>query len=60
MNHSDPQPGYPAPGPDPPGRPEAGAGALVVGAPGHRWHQVAGSVSGWLARHAHCPVIVVP
>jgi nucleotide-binding universal stress UspA family protein len=39
---------------------EAGADALVVGAPRHRWHQVAGSVSGWLARHAHCPVIVVP
>jgi nucleotide-binding universal stress UspA family protein len=39
---------------------ESGADALVVGAPGHRWHQVAGSVPGWLARHAHCPVIVVP
>jgi nucleotide-binding universal stress UspA family protein len=39
---------------------EAGADALVIGAPGHRWHHVAGSVPGWLARHAHCPVIVVP
>ena len=39
---------------------EAGADALVIGAPSHRWHHVAGSVSGWLARHAHCPVIVVP
>lgn len=39
---------------------EYGADALVIGAPGHRWHQVAGSVPGWLARHAHCPVIVVP
>ena len=39
---------------------EASADALVVGAPGHRWHQVAGSVPGWLARHARCPVIVVP
>jgi nucleotide-binding universal stress UspA family protein len=39
---------------------EASADALVVGAPGHLWHQVAGSVPGWLARHAHCPVIVVP
>ncbi len=39
---------------------EAAADALVIGAPGHRWHHVAGSVPGWLARHAHCPVIVVP
>jgi nucleotide-binding universal stress UspA family protein len=39
---------------------EQGADALVVGAPAHIWHQVAGSVPGWLARHAHCPVIVVP
>jgi nucleotide-binding universal stress UspA family protein len=39
---------------------EHSADALVIGAPGHRWHQVAGSVSGWLARHAHCPVVVVP
>ncbi|MEP7026174.1 MAG: universal stress protein [Actinomycetota bacterium] len=39
---------------------ESSADALVVGAPGHVWHQVAGSVPGWLARHAHCPVIVVP
>jgi nucleotide-binding universal stress UspA family protein len=36
------------------------ADALVIGAPGHVWHHVAGSVPGWLARHAHCPVIVVP
>ena len=39
---------------------EHNADALVIGAPGSRWHQVAGSVAGWLARHAHCPVIVVP
>jgi nucleotide-binding universal stress UspA family protein len=39
---------------------EASADALVVGAPGHRWHHVAGSVPGWLARHAHCPVVVIP
>jgi nucleotide-binding universal stress UspA family protein len=39
---------------------EYSADALVIGAPGHRWHHVAGSVPGWLARHAHCPVIVVP
>jgi len=36
------------------------ADALVIGAPGHVWHHLAGSVPGWLARHAHCPVIVVP
>lgn len=39
---------------------EFGADALVIGAPARAWHQVAGSVPGWLARHAHCPVIVVP
>ncbi|HEX9543018.1 MAG TPA: universal stress protein [Streptosporangiaceae bacterium] len=36
------------------------ADALVIGAPEHVWHHVAGSVPGWLTRHAHCPVIVVP
>jgi nucleotide-binding universal stress UspA family protein len=39
---------------------EFSADALVIGAPGRFWHRVAGSVSGWLARHARCPVIVVP
>jgi nucleotide-binding universal stress UspA family protein len=39
---------------------EQGADALVIGAPTRLWHQVAGSVPGWLARHAHCPVMVVP
>ena len=39
---------------------ETAADALVIGAPGRRWHHIAGSVPGWLARHAHCPVIVVP
>ncbi|MBV9381658.1 MAG: universal stress protein [Streptosporangiaceae bacterium] len=39
---------------------ELSADALVIGAPQHFWHHVAGSVSGWLARHARCPVIVVP
>jgi nucleotide-binding universal stress UspA family protein len=39
---------------------EFSADALVIGAPGHFWHQIVGSVSGWLARHACCPVIVVP
>jgi nucleotide-binding universal stress UspA family protein len=36
------------------------ADALVIGAPTHFWHQAAGSVPGWLARHARCPIIVVP
>ena len=36
------------------------ADALVVGAPTRFWHHLAGSVPGWLARHARCPVIVVP
>jgi nucleotide-binding universal stress UspA family protein len=39
---------------------EFSADALVIGAPRHFWHRIAGSVSGWLARHAKCPVIVVP
>ena len=39
---------------------EFSADALVIGAPSSMWHHVAGSVPGWLARHAHCPVIVVP
>jgi nucleotide-binding universal stress UspA family protein len=36
------------------------ADALVVGAPAHRLHHLAGSIPSWLARHARCPVIVVP
>jgi nucleotide-binding universal stress UspA family protein len=39
---------------------EFSADALVIGAPKHIRHRVAGSVPGWLARHARCPVIVVP
>ena len=39
---------------------EFSADALVIGAPAHFWHRIAGSVPGWLARHARCPVIVVP
>ena len=39
---------------------EQGADALVIGAPTRLWHHIAGSVPGWLARHAHCPVMVVP
>ena len=39
---------------------EFSADALVIGAPRHFWHHVAGSVPSWLARHANCPVIVVP
>jgi nucleotide-binding universal stress UspA family protein len=39
---------------------EFSADALVIGAPQHFWHQLGGSVSVWLAKHANCPVIVVP
>src|SRR5580692_1242041 len=39
---------------------EFNADALVIGAPTHFWHRIAGSVPGWLARHADCPVIIVP
>jgi nucleotide-binding universal stress UspA family protein len=36
------------------------ADALIVGAPGSWLHHLSGSTPGWLARHARCPVIVVP
>jgi nucleotide-binding universal stress UspA family protein len=39
---------------------EHGADALVIGASARRWRHLAGSVPGWLARHANCPVTVVP
>ena len=39
---------------------EFSADALVIGAPRRFWHHLTGSVPGWLARHAKCPVIVVP
>ena len=39
---------------------EFSADALVIGAPRHFWHHLAGSVPSWLAKHARCPVIVVP
>lgn len=36
------------------------ADALVLGAPEQRLHHLIGSVSAWMARHAHCPVVIVP
>jgi nucleotide-binding universal stress UspA family protein len=39
---------------------ELSADALVIGAPVHFWHRVAGSVPGSLARRARCPVIIIP
>ena len=39
---------------------EFSADALVIGAPRLFWHRLIGSVPGWLARNARCPVIVVP
>jgi len=39
---------------------EQDADALIIGAPSRAWHRMGGSVPGWLARHARCPVIVVP
>lgn len=36
------------------------ADALVLGAPGQRLHHLIGSVPAWMARHAHCPVVIVP
>jgi nucleotide-binding universal stress UspA family protein len=39
---------------------ELSADALVIGASARFWHRTRGSVPGWLARHARCPVIIVP
>ena len=39
---------------------EYSADALVIGASSQAWHQLVGSVPGWLARHVQCPVVVVP
>jgi nucleotide-binding universal stress UspA family protein len=39
---------------------ELSADALVIGAPMHFWHRLAGSVPAWLTAHASCPVIVIP
>jgi nucleotide-binding universal stress UspA family protein len=39
---------------------EFSADALVIGAPQSFWHHVFGSVPGWLARNANCPVVVIP
>ncbi len=39
---------------------ETHADAIVLGAPEHWVHRIIGSVPVWLARHACCPVIVVP
>jgi nucleotide-binding universal stress UspA family protein len=39
---------------------ETYADAIVLGAPQHWVHRIMGSVPVWLARHARCPVIVVP
>ncbi len=39
---------------------EKTADAIVIGAPEHLMHRFAGSVPAWLARHARCPVVIVP
>jgi nucleotide-binding universal stress UspA family protein len=39
---------------------ETQADAIVLGAPRHWLHRITGSVPVWLARHACCPVIMVP
>jgi len=39
---------------------EFSADALVIGSPAHFWRRLVGSVPAWLARHARCPVIIVP
>ncbi len=39
---------------------ENNADAIVIGAPSRLMHRFAGSVPAWLARHARCPVVIVP
>jgi len=39
---------------------ETRADAIVLGAPRHWLHRITGSVPVWLARHACCPVVMVP
>ncbi len=39
---------------------EKNADAIVIGAPEHLMHRFAGSVPAWLARHARCPVVIIP
>jgi nucleotide-binding universal stress UspA family protein len=39
---------------------ELRADALVIGTPERSRHHLTGSVPGWLARHATCPIIVIP
>ena len=39
---------------------ERNADAIVIGAPERLMHRFTGSVPAWLARHAHCPVVIVP
>jgi nucleotide-binding universal stress UspA family protein len=39
---------------------ENNADAIVIGAPARLMHRFAGSVPAWLARHARCPVVIVP
>ncbi len=36
------------------------ADALVLGAPEHRLHHLIGPTPVWMARHAHCPVVILP
>ena len=39
---------------------EYNSDAIVIGAPRRFLHRFAGSVPAWLARHARCPVVIVP
>lgn len=39
---------------------ETRADAIVLGAPRYWLHRITGSVPVWLARHACCPVVMVP
>jgi nucleotide-binding universal stress UspA family protein len=39
---------------------ELSADALVIGASARSWYRLGGTVPGWLASHASCPVFVIP
>src|ERR1700733_12063730 len=63
MNHSDPQPGYPAPGPDPQGRRGGAAGEpahrVLAGYAGSAWSRNALAYAAGMARRLDRSLVLV-